>query len=195
VRRVVFRRRYARPGLQERLARIIEAAPKEIISPLKLVTPDLQEAGMLNLGEEEDQDQLDAYLTGIDLIIADNISTLCRTGKENEAEGWLPVQGWALRQRAQGRSVLFIHHSGKGGAQRGTSKREDVLDTVISLKGLPTARPKTAQFLSCTLRKPEVSIALMQSPLKPHLPQMSTVGNAAHCAALKTPPSSGCAHC
>jgi hypothetical protein len=30
--------------------------------------------------------------------------------------------------------VLFIHHSGKGGAQRGTSKREDILDTVISLK-------------------------------------------------------------
>jgi putative DNA primase/helicase len=29
---------------------------------------------------------------------------------------------------------LFIHHSGKGGSQRGTSKREDILDTVISLR-------------------------------------------------------------
>ena len=27
-----------------------------------------------------------------------------------------------------------MHHAGKGGAQRGTSRREDVLDTVISLK-------------------------------------------------------------
>src|SRR3990167_8036747 len=36
--------------------------------------------------------------------------------------------------RASGRSVLFIHHAGKGGMQRGTSKREDVLDTVISLQ-------------------------------------------------------------
>ena len=70
----------------------------------------------------------------IDLIIVDNISTLCRSGKENEAEGWIPIQEWALQQRAQGRSVLFIHHSGKDGRQRGTSKREDVLDTVISLR-------------------------------------------------------------
>ena len=29
---------------------------------------------------------------------------------------------------------LFIHHSGKNGAQRGTSRREDILDTVIALK-------------------------------------------------------------
>jgi putative DNA primase/helicase len=30
--------------------------------------------------------------------------------------------------------VLFIHHCGKGGAQRGTSRKEDVLDTVVSLR-------------------------------------------------------------
>jgi len=28
---------------------------------------------------------------------------------------------------------VIIHHAGKNGAQRGTSKREDVLDTVINL--------------------------------------------------------------
>ena len=33
-----------------------------------------------------------------------------------------------------GKSVLLIHHAGKGGQQRGTSRREDVLDTVINLK-------------------------------------------------------------
>lgn len=30
--------------------------------------------------------------------------------------------------------MLFVHHAGKGGQQRGTSRREDVLDTVISLR-------------------------------------------------------------
>lgn len=30
--------------------------------------------------------------------------------------------------------MLFVHHSGKGGAQRGTSKKEDILDTVLTLK-------------------------------------------------------------
>ena len=30
--------------------------------------------------------------------------------------------------------MLFVHHSGKNRSQRGTSKREDLLDTVIALK-------------------------------------------------------------
>ncbi|HNN29921.1 MAG TPA: MarR family transcriptional regulator, partial [Agitococcus sp.] len=82
----------------------------------------------------EGQQALEPYLQGIKLIVIDNISTLCRSGRENESEGWIVVQEWALRQRAAGRSVLFVHHAGKGGNQRGTSKREDVLDTVINLK-------------------------------------------------------------
>ena len=54
--------------------------------------------------------------------------------RENEADSWGPVQAWCLRQRAAGKSVLLIHHAGKGGGQRGTSRKEDVLDTVMSLK-------------------------------------------------------------
>jgi putative DNA primase/helicase len=30
--------------------------------------------------------------------------------------------------------LLIVHHTGKGGEQRGTSRREDVLDTSISLR-------------------------------------------------------------
>ncbi len=74
------------------------------------------------------------HVENVDLIIVDNISTLCGHGRENEAESWLPIQAWALQQRRQGKSVLFIHHAGKNGTQRGTSKREDTLDTVIKLK-------------------------------------------------------------
>jgi putative DNA primase/helicase len=36
--------------------------------------------------------------------------------------------------RRRGISVLIIHHAGKDGQQRGTSRREDVLDTSISLR-------------------------------------------------------------
>jgi putative DNA primase/helicase len=32
---------------------------------------------------------------------------------------------------------LLIHHDGKGGKQRGSSKKEDTLDTVISLRRPP----------------------------------------------------------
>lgn len=124
------------PGavLQERLARIVASNDKEPTAPLRIITPDLQPNGMLDLSRPKDQADLVPYLEGIDLIILDNLSTLCRSGKESEGEGWLPVQEWALMQRAAGRSVLFIHHAGKNGEQRGTSRREDVLDTVIALR-------------------------------------------------------------
>ncbi len=41
---------------------------------------------------------------------------------------------WILRLRRHGKSVLLIHHAGKTGQQRGTSRREDALDTVIALR-------------------------------------------------------------
>lgn len=126
------------PALQERLAAIVTSNDEDLVKPFEILTPDMQskERAAFNIGKFEDQVMLETYLddTDIDLIIIDNIATLCRTGKENEQEGWLPIQEWALRQRARARSVLFVHHSGKTGKQRGTSSREDVLDTVINLK-------------------------------------------------------------
>lgn len=71
------------------------------------------------------------------LVVIDNLSAWCRTGRENEAESWHPVAGWILQLRRRGMAVLLIHHAGKGGQQRGTSKREDLLDVVIGL-----SRPK-----------------------------------------------------
>jgi len=120
--------------LQERLSRIAAAGGVRIEAPLRIVTPDLQKAGMIDLSRAEDQDALEAHLADTDLIIVDNLSSLCRSVRENEAEGWVPVQQWALKQRSVGRSVLFIHHAGKNGTQRGTSRREDVLDSVIVLR-------------------------------------------------------------
>jgi len=121
-------------ALQERLADIISNSEKEPTAPLRIITPDLQEIGMPNLVDLEGQHEIDLHLDDISLVIVDNISTLCRGGRENEGDSWLPVQEWALRLRARGISVLFIHHSGKNGGQRGTSRREDVLDTVIGLR-------------------------------------------------------------
>ncbi len=42
--------------------------------------------------------------------------------------------GTSIRLRRRGMSVLLIHHAGRGENARGTSKREDILDTVIHLK-------------------------------------------------------------
>ncbi len=99
-----------------------------------LITPDFQDVLTPNLANEDCQNELISFTNEADLIIVDNISTLCRTGKENDSDNWTPVQRWALNMRSEGRSVLFVHHANKSGGQRGTSGREDVLDTVIALK-------------------------------------------------------------
>ena len=44
------------------------------------------------------------------------------------------MQNWLLQLRRQGVAVLLIHHAGTNGRQRGTSRREDALDTVIALR-------------------------------------------------------------
>src|SRR3990167_4624624 len=120
--------------MQERLRALMKDQQQKSKALFQLLTPDLQNGAMPDLATHKGQEMLEPYLKDIDLIIVDNISTLCRNSKENEADSWIPVQDWALKQRAAGKSILFIHHAGKGGHQRGTSKREDILDTVISLK-------------------------------------------------------------
>jgi len=122
-------------ALQERLGRIVEAANEAPPEPgyWRILAMDLQNGGF-DLGNVADQRALDPDLTGVGVVFVDNISTLAKLGRENEAESWLPVQEWALEQRRAGRSVVFMHHAGKGGEQRGTSRREDVLDTVIALR-------------------------------------------------------------
>lgn len=123
--------------LQDRLAAIIKSSTREAPDGyFHIVTPDKQPGAMPDLATSEGQAALDERIgDDMALIIVDNLSCLVRhAGRENDAESWLAVQDWALRHRARGRSILFIHHSGKSGTQRGTSKKEDILDTVISLK-------------------------------------------------------------
>ena len=121
--------------LQERLADIIDHSAHEPQPGFfRLIPFDTFVDGVTpDLSTEEGQRQIEPHLTDAELVIVDNLSTLCRSGKENEAESWGQIQHWALEQRKKGRSVLFVHHAGKGGEQRGTSRREDVLDTVIRL--------------------------------------------------------------
>lgn len=122
-------------SLQERLSRLVASSDKTSAAPFKIITPDFQKFGMPDLATYDGQRWVNQHITeDIEVIIVDNISTLVRSGRENEAESWLPVQQWALNLRANGKSVLFIHHSSKSGGQRGSSRKEDVLDTVIGLK-------------------------------------------------------------
>jgi putative DNA primase/helicase len=122
-------------ALQARMANIIAGYEFEIADPnnLQIITPDFQELGIADLATPEGQRVIEEHLAGVNLLILDNLSALCRTGKENESEAWIPMQRWLLSLRKRNISVLLVHHAGKNGGQRGNSKKEDLLDTVIAL--------------------------------------------------------------
>jgi hypothetical protein len=90
--------------------------------------------GLPKLSTPEGRALVEAHLEGVSLVVLDNLSTLYNSGIENDAESWVEAQDWLVSLRRRGISVVFVHHAGKGGQQRGTSKREDICDTVIALK-------------------------------------------------------------
>ena len=102
---------------------------------LRIFTPDLLPEGraMPDLSTYEGQAEIDSIIEDAEVVIVDNLSCWARSGRENEAESWLPIADWILSLRRRGVAVIMVHHAGKGGQQRGTSKREDLLDVVIGL--------------------------------------------------------------
>jgi len=105
----------------------------EQATAFRMLAADHTEHG-INLATQEGQEGIDRVLDGTDLIVLDNLSTLFPNGSESASDAWGPMQNWLLKLRRRGVSVLFVHHAGTNGRQRGTSRREDVLDTVIALR-------------------------------------------------------------
>jgi AAA domain/Homeodomain-like domain len=123
-------------ALRDRLAGIVASAQQEAaLDAMRVIAGDLiEEGGIGNLADPAVQAELDKYLDGVDLLILDNLSSLTAVIRDNDQESWTTIQQWLLRLRRRGISVLLVHHAGKAGEQRGTSRREDVLDTSISLR-------------------------------------------------------------
>jgi hypothetical protein len=93
----------------------------------------------LTLTATQDRLAIDAMLEdkGIKVLILDNISCLFPGLDESKKQDWEPINAWLIRLRHRGVTVVVGHHAGKNGQQRGTSGREDNLDTVIALTPPP----------------------------------------------------------
>ena len=120
--------------LQERFASVLAGLEVEGEPRLRVISADRLETGIPPLVQREGQRLVENELDDVDLLILDNLSCLFGIGNENDAEGWAPAQEWLLSLRRRGIAVVLIHHSGKGGQQRGTSKREDAMDLVLNLR-------------------------------------------------------------
>jgi putative DNA primase/helicase len=121
--------------LQKRLEVLGQETPELMILSRDLLL--FRGIVLQDLGTPEGRAFLDRVIekSKPDIVVLDALSTLVHSGAENEAESWAPIQAWLLEHRFRGRTVIVVHHEGKTtGTQRGTSKREDVMDTIIQLK-------------------------------------------------------------
>jgi putative DNA primase/helicase len=88
-----------------------------------------------------------------DVIIFDNLSSFLPGLRENDQDAWAPINGFYLQLRWMGKAVVFVHHAGKSGDQRGTSGREDSLDYVLKLTTPPGHDPEEGCRFDATFTK------------------------------------------
>jgi len=90
---------------------------------------------VLNITNREIQQAITqrCFMNGVKVLILDNLSTLASGMKENEADSWELVNNWLLDLRRRKIAVVIVHHAGRSGEMRGTSKREDNVFWIIAL--------------------------------------------------------------
>ena len=97
----------------------------------------LQNGGLaINIAKQYWQDFIfnEVITKDIKLVFIDNISALTSGIEEDKSTSWDSIAVWINKLKQTGCAVVLIHHAGKTGTQRGTSAREDALDTIIFLR-------------------------------------------------------------
>jgi putative DNA primase/helicase len=126
--------------LKIRIAHFLSGQPKAPFLTLSSEKVYSQKKTDLCLTNQIVQDQILDYTDknrDLGVVIIDNISCLFTGLREDNKQDWERVIPFLLALRHRGIAVVLIHHAGKSGDQRGTSGREDMLDTVIKLKPVP----------------------------------------------------------
>jgi KaiC/GvpD/RAD55 family RecA-like ATPase len=126
-------------ALKERIVQLGAGAEENLeFLPSELL---FREGSPLNINDLQSQAAIDELLGDLEahnrrpeLIIFDNLSSLGGGIDENDNSALEVQLRWFLTLRHRGFTVVFIHHAGKSGDQRGASRREDLLDTTIKLE-------------------------------------------------------------
>jgi len=71
-----------------------------------------------------------------DVLVLDNLSSLAGF-HSNDPDPWPKMQRYFLMLRRCGTTVIIVHHANKHGGQRGSSRKEDILDLVLALRPPP----------------------------------------------------------
>jgi hypothetical protein len=137
----------AHETMSKRLAGLLKGIDEEIPdkAPLRVYSCDYFGA-LPPLESLEGQRAILREVGDAKLVIFDNLSSLTGMGNENTVEDWKPVQRFFLELRRRGVATLLIHHANKDGGQRGTSGREDAMNTIIRLERPSNSQAEGAHF-------------------------------------------------
>ena len=100
---------------------------------LDLMVADLLRSGMPDLAHAEGWLDLVQSWGQPELVVIDNLSSLAGFSS-GDADRWHELQRGLIHHRRNGRALLLVHHANKEGQQRGTSRREDVVDIVMAMR-------------------------------------------------------------
>jgi hypothetical protein len=108
---------------------------------------------VLNIADPVTQQALTDHCLekGFRVLVLDNLSCLASGMEENKADAWEAVLGWLLTLRRHKIAVIMVHHAGRNGEMRGTSKREDSAFWVLRLDAVADEKSgseKQTQFIS-----------------------------------------------
>ena len=107
---------------------------------LEFMLADLNRGPLLDLADPPSQARLVAAWGDPELVVLDNLASLAglRTG---DPDRWSELQRFLMTLRRLGLAVLMVHHANKKGLQRGSSRREDLLDLVMAMRRPAGWRP------------------------------------------------------
>ncbi len=163
--------------LRDRTTALLDVEP---VAPLEFLTSQLvyQRCGQdLVLTRDDVRAEITTILDArpdIRVLVLDNISCLFSGINEDSKQDWEPINAWLIRLRHRGLATVLVHHSGKSGQQRGTSGREDSLDTVIQLTKPAGADAREGCHFELTFTKCRSVTGEEVAPLDVHL---QTVGD------------------
>lgn len=100
---------------------------------LEFMLADLNRGPLLDLADPRSQTRLFGAWGNPELVVLDNLASLAglTTG---DPDRWSELQRFLMELRRLGLAVLMIHHANKKGLQRGSSRREDMLDLVMAMR-------------------------------------------------------------
>ena len=118
----------AAADIRDRLASFGPAPPS-----LDLMLVDLQPGTQPDLATPEGLLRLMESWDRPEFVVLDNLASSAGF-KSGDPDAWSHLQRFLVLQRQLGRAMLLVHHASKQGTQRGTNRREDVLDLVLGLR-------------------------------------------------------------